>query len=117
MRAQWLASRTVELTADVMRERRGAMFKTPAGTPGINLSNKLAERIDRAWNNRNALSLIRERVLDEDLRQMLKDLSSNAATYILDPALDTDILAASVKLNKDFEAANERLGKLLRNMI
>jgi hypothetical protein len=112
--AQQLAARTIERTVDRLR-----LLQRAATSKEVNPAEE--KQIDKAfkdaWNSRNRLALIRERITDDTLREKLQALNSSVAKHIGAWDDHIDFGQATKEMSDRFDDANNHLGELLRKLI
>jgi hypothetical protein len=116
IKAQQLAARLVERTVT----SRSLMNTPPHLMSLANQPEMLDARIEKAneesWNALNELALIRERIVDDDLRSRLAELGRAVGRH-RHPGPSDNINSVIADLDKHFHSANDRLGEILRKLI
>jgi hypothetical protein len=114
MAAQKLAARLVELMLEhlaiIDRPKEPTLYAGFAG-------DDIRKAAVGAWNTSNELALIRERIIDDDLRDKLKALQLTLFKYRASGVLDREKMEVLKDIDKHFSDANNRLGELLRKLI
>jgi hypothetical protein len=117
MAAQRLAARVIQRSVDFGNLRDGIqrVFEFEPDPKKLEANTRAAAA--DSWNTINELALLRERIVNDDLRSRLKKLEKPVGKYRNLSLSDAEKHSLIVEMDGIFKDANSLLGEVLRKLI